>query len=133
MSEMGIYHQLTHWRLLFLFRNDGAWIGDARQPLFQVLHFPAPDFVTRVAVLLARLGSNVAAPTVAVLLMLLPVVVTFTVNDRLSVAFRFSVETVQLSVPVELTGSGVQVQGPAATLTNFVPAGIGSFNNNCRA
>jgi hypothetical protein len=101
-------------------------------PLF-ILHLPAPDFVSRVAVLLARLGSNVAAPTAAVLVMFLPVVVTLTVNDRLSVAFRFSVDTVQLSVPVELTGSGVHVHGPGATLTNFVPFGMASFSNNCFA
>jgi len=63
-------------------------------------------------VLLARLGSNVAAPTVAVLVMFLPVVVTLTTNDRLSVAFRLSVDTEQLSVPVELIGSGVHVHGP---------------------
>ena len=83
--------------------------------------------------MLARFGSKVAALTVAALLMFLPVVPTFTVNDRVLVAFRFSVDTVQLSVPVELTGSGVQVHGPAATLTNFVPGGMGSFSNNCFA
>ncbi len=81
----------------------------------------------------APFGSNVEALTVTVLLILLPVAVTFTTSDDVSVAFTFSVETVQLNTPVEPFEMGAQVHGPGETLKKYVPFGMGSFSTNCLA
>src|SRR5215470_3141328 len=96
-------------------------------------YLPDPTLVLSVEVLFAVLGSKVAALTMGVLLMLPPVVPTFTVKLSVSVAFRFSAATLQLIVPVEPTGGAVHVHGPGEMLRKFVPAGTGSFNTSSLA
>src|SRR5450755_4159813 len=90
---------------------------------------PAPVRVVTVELLLARLGSGVAAVTSAVLVIVVPLGVlgdTRTTTVKLAVAPRASVPIVPLIVPVPPTAGPVKVNaGPevCASETNVVLAG----------
>ena len=89
-----------------------------------------PTFVQCTAVLafaelLAGLGSNVLAETLAVSLMLLPgAAVTFNTSVTVMFAPFARDATLQFTLPVPPGAGAVQVPAVVATLTKVVPAGV---------